>query len=64
MVPQLRPSQRASVITSQMHVYDPINYDLSTYSQRDIIYTVVGVCHIRIGEMMSSPPQYIIPRPQ
>jgi hypothetical protein len=30
----------------------------------NIIYTVVGVCHIRIGEIMSSPPQYIIPRPQ
>jgi hypothetical protein len=64
MVPQLQPSRRASVIISQLHVYNPINYDLGTCSQRDIIYTVVGVYHICIGEMMSSPPQYIILRPQ
>jgi Ni,Fe-hydrogenase I cytochrome b subunit len=48
MVPQLLPSRRASVIISQVHIYNTINYDRSTYSQRNIIYTVVGVCHIRI----------------
>jgi len=64
MVLQLRPSRRALVLISQMYVYNPINYDPSTCSQRNIIYTIMGVCHISIDEMMSSPPQYIIPRPQ
>jgi hypothetical protein len=30
-----------------------INYDRNTCSQKNTIYTVVGVCHIRIGGIMS-----------
>jgi len=32
-----------------------INYDRNTCSQKNTIYTVVGVCHIRIGGIMSPP---------
>jgi hypothetical protein len=57
MAQQLRPLWQALV-------YNTINYDRSTCSQMNIIYTVVRVYHIRIGERMGSPSQYIIPRPQ
>jgi len=55
VVHQLRLLQCASVITSKAPVYNAINYDWNTCNQRNIIYTVVGVCHIRIGEIISPP---------